>query len=190
MSLTAFLIAILALLLAPGPTNTLMGLAGAQRGIAASLRLIPAELVAYLLVVTPLVYLGHDLLAAAPGLGLAVKLAAAGWVMCLALKLWRLPVDGAAHGLVTARQIFLTTLLNPKALVFGLVLLPAGGQPEARLAVFAGAIIGVALLWAALGALAGGATGRAGRGMAALQRAASVWLGAVSVSIMAGALAH
>ncbi len=49
MSLEELVLALLVLLLTPGPTNTLMALAGAERGWTRALRLIPAELAGYLL---------------------------------------------------------------------------------------------------------------------------------------------
>ncbi|MBB4007892.1 LysE family translocator [Allorhizobium taibaishanense] len=125
MTLTTFVPAVLALLLAPGPTNTLMGLAGAQAGVRQVLRLIPAELLGYLTTILPLVYLGDWLFAQWPAAGGALKFAAALWVLFIAVKLWQAPGPGVQASSVTARRIYLTTMLNPKALVFGLVLLPA-----------------------------------------------------------------
>ena len=61
MDLPALTLALLALLLTPGPTNTLMALAGAERGLGGAARLIPAEIAAYLAVTLPLA------LALAPG---------------------------------------------------------------------------------------------------------------------------
>ncbi len=187
MTMAGFLGAVLALLLAPGPTNTLMALAGAQRGAAGMLRLIPAELCAYLAVVVPLSVLGADLLAGLPTLATALKLVAGIWVMWLALRLWQRPHGARAPRHVSARQVAVTTLLNPKALVVGLVLVPAlpEGAAPAGLAAFAASVALVAALWGGLGALGGGAAG--GR-LPLLQRAASLWLGAVSVSILAGVL--
>lgn len=51
-----------------------------------------------------------------------------------------------------------STLLNPKALIFGLVLLP-DTAPVTGLAAFCLLVIGVALLWAGLGAGVPRATG-------------------------------
>jgi threonine/homoserine/homoserine lactone efflux protein len=49
-------VAVLVLLLTPGPTNSLMLLAGAERGLTGALRLIPAEVAGYLLTVLPLAH--------------------------------------------------------------------------------------------------------------------------------------
>lgn len=179
-------LAILALLLTPGPTNTLLLVSGADRGLPPSLRLIPAEVAAYCLVVVPLVLaerLLHDQIAL---LRPVVALLAGAWVLWLAWGLWSLPVrSGAALPLVSARKVFVTTLLNPKGLIFGLVLLPAAASLPLGLAVFVGLIVLVAALWAAAGAILplqdGGATLPP-----VLRRAAACWLAVLSVGIVTG----
>lgn len=187
MTLAAFVSAVLALLLAPGPTNTLMALAGAQRGPRQVLRLLPAELSGYLTTILPLVWLGPQLLDRVPALAISLKLAAAVWVMVLAVRLWSAPGPAQGASGVSARGIYLTTVLNPKALIFGLVLLPpfqdAAFAP--RLGLFCLLVGAVALLWGAAGSLisAGGA-----RRLAVMQRVASVWLALVAVTLLAGAV--
>jgi threonine/homoserine/homoserine lactone efflux protein len=174
---------ILALLLTPGPTNTLMLLAGAERGLAAAMRLIPAELAGYLLTVVPLALAGQTVLETWPGLRLVVALVAAGWVALLALRLWR--GGGASEGKasVGARALFVTTALNPKALIFGLVLLPDPDRLIGNLTVFAGLVVAVAILWAGIGAGLRGASGQP-RALVVIRRLASVALAAMSVLLV------
>jgi threonine/homoserine/homoserine lactone efflux protein len=79
-----------------------------------------------------------------------------------------------------------TTVLNPKALVFGLILLPGFGQPEflARLGLFCGMIVGVALVWGM-----GGVMARKGAGVERVlfvQRLAASWLAVVAVMLIGG----
>jgi threonine/homoserine/homoserine lactone efflux protein len=62
MSAPELALAILALLLTPGPTNSLMLLAGAERGLLRASRLIPAELMGYLTTVVPLALVGQSVL--------------------------------------------------------------------------------------------------------------------------------
>ena len=182
MTTTELSLAVLALLLTPGPTNSLMLLAGAERGLAAALRLIPAELAGYLLTVVPLVLIGQRVLTAWPGLALAVALAAAVWVAVLAVRLWRLPAL-AAQASVSVRALFVTTALNPKALIFGLVLLPSPDR-LGNLALFAASVVGVAVLWAGLGAALRGNGLRQPRALFVLRRLASVFLAAMSVLLV------
>lgn len=187
MGLTAFISAVLALLLAPGPTNTLMGLAGAQRGVVRVLRLLPAELAGYLTMILPLTWLGSHALASAPLLATGLKLGAALWVMFLALRLWQSQPDDGEGGGISTRRIYITTMLNPKALIFGLVLLPspseAGFAP--RLGLFCLMVIAAAVIWGSAGAVT--QAGRQGRSrMQMVQRLASVWLAFVSITLVAG----
>jgi threonine/homoserine/homoserine lactone efflux protein len=185
-SLAAYLSAVLALLLAPGPTNTLMAVAGAQGGLRRVLRLLPAELAGYLTAILPLVWIGAQMLDRFPAASVALKLAAAVWVMVLAVRLWGLG-GTEDRGEVTAGRIFLTTMLNPKALVFGLVLLPSPAEAEfaLRLSLFCLCVAVVALVWGAAGALSQ-AGAKDGLRLLAVQRIASVWLGLVSLTLVAG----
>lgn len=181
----AFVSGVLALLLAPGPTNTLMGLAGAHGGLSRVVRLIPAELAGYATAILPLSFLGAALLQAIPGFGLVLKGAAAIWIAVLAIKLWRSLSTGGKGKEISARRVFITTCLNPKALVFSLVLLPSP-QTEGfvpHLALFAVMVIGVALVWGGLGLMTQVSAAGTKRLMI-LQRVASAWLMFVSVSLM------
>lgn len=189
MTLSAFLFAVLALLLAPGPTNTLMGLNGAAGGWHRVVRLIPAELLGYLTTVLPLAYLGADIVGRWPVAALVLKVVAAIWVLFLAVRLWEVPGRTDGHGAVTARRVYVTTVMNPKALVFGLILLPAPADPGFRLklGLFLIAVIVAALAWNVAGSLTRIGNGAAGR-LAMIQRTASVWLALVSVTLIAGAL--
>lgn len=179
---TELALAILALLATPGPTNSLMLLAGAERGMGRALRLIPAELAGYLLTVIPLSLIGAAMLGDQPGLRMAVTLAAAVWVAVLAVRLWRVPLSGADRPGVGARDLFVTTALNPKALIFGLVLLPSPDRLGANLALFALLVALVALLWAGLGAVLGG-RGQP-RALLVLRRLASIFLGVMSLLLV------
>lgn len=189
MTLAAFLTAVLGLLLTPGPTNTLMGLAGASDGMGRTARLIPAEILGYLTTILPLALVGHSLLGNFPLAAQGIKLAAAAWVMVLAVKLWGRGSLAQAGGDITARRVYVTTVLNPKALIIALVLLPAPAAPAfaSRLALFCVTAAAVALIWGGAGSVARMGHGGAGR-MQVIQRAASVWLGLVSVMLVAGAL--
>lgn len=185
MSLAELTFAVLLLLLTPGPTNTLMLVAGAERGLGRAVRLIPAELLGYFLTVLPLTLVGAGLLAEHPSLRAGVTLAAGLWVAVLAVRLWRVPASaGATTASVGARAVFVTTALNPKALIFGLVLLPSPDRLVANLGLFAALVVLVALIWAGLGAVLRVSKSRQPRGLMLLRRLASVWLAAVSIMLM------
>lgn len=182
-SIYEFLFALLALLLTPGPTNTLLALSGAAVGVRRSLLLIPAEVAAYLLVTIPLALVGAELLTQWPEAARLVKFAAAAWVAFLAIKLWRVNAADPVGGSVTLRGVFITTLLNPKALIIGLTLLPQESMNGFALhvALFTGAIIVVASIWSV-----GGAMLRRGQSTAlppALRRVAACWLGILAIAL-------
>ncbi len=174
-------LAVLALLLTPGPTNSLMLLAGAERGLTGSMRLIPAELSGYFLSVLPLSLIGAAALADAGTVRAAVTVAAGLWVAVLAVRLWQAPANGPAGPAVGPREVFVTTALNPKALIFGLVLLPSPDRLATNLALFATLVVLVAVVWVAVGAaLRPQGTGQP-RALFLLRRLASVWLAAIAV---------
>lgn len=157
--LLEFMFGLIALLLSPGPTNTLLALGAAERGFRAGLGYAPAALLAYLIVVTPLATIAGNLLTAFPTIAFLVKALAAAWVFWLAVKLW-LPDTGVAR-VVTAREIFVTTLLNPKGLVIGLALTPQGDLVDVLpyLAGLAVTVLAASVAWISFGALAIGGTG-------------------------------
>lgn len=176
--------ALLALLATPGPTNSLLALAGARQGLVTALPLIPVEMAAYLAAITPLLLWGAPVVAALPVLKPALAALAALWVARLAIRLWRMPeAAGQSATAVTARSVAVTTLLNPKALVMGLVLMPALQHPVGALAVFALVLPAVSVLWITLGA---GLLSRAGRW---LNRGSALWLAALSLLLAARAMA-
>lgn len=152
-----FTAALALLLLTPGPTNTLMALAGAERGWLGALRLAPVEIAAYALVTLPLAIGGKGLMADHGSLRMAVTLIAAAWISFLAIRLWRLP-SGNAMGPdgKGALKLFTTTLCNPKGLVIGLVLLPSQAHLTWAAATLFLLLLAVSAVWAGLGSLAGG----------------------------------
>jgi threonine/homoserine/homoserine lactone efflux protein len=160
LSLSAFALAVLLLLLTPGPTNTLLAVAGASRGLKSSLPLVGAELAGYLTTISTLVFVAAPLLAGQPTATLVVKLASTVWVLLLAIRLWSHPPTAANPGAVNALGVFATTVLNPKGLIIGLALIPPaivgspGGlaAPLPFLGVFSMLVVFVALSWLTFGA--------------------------------------
>nr|ABE77172.1 hypothetical protein [Agrobacterium tumefaciens] len=189
MHFTAFMFSVLALLLAPGPTNTLMGVAGAQQGIRKVARLLPAELLGYLTTVLPLIYLGTAVLAQWSIAIATLKIVAAIWVITLAIKLWIPSGSAGANADVTRRRVYLTTTLNPKALIFGLVLLPPLNEPSffSRFLTFNILVVIVALIWG-LGGVLSQMKGGGNLRLRFVQRLASAWLGIVAVGLILNAM--
>lgn len=189
MTLVELGLALTVLLLTPGPTNTLMLMAGAERGLARALWLIPVELAAYLAVVLPLALLAEGLAAQMAILRPVVAVLAGLWVLYLAWTLWRPERGIGPAATVTGTRLAVTTLLNPKGLIIGLVLLPAAGATGAALGVLAVAVCAVAACWAAFGAGMGRAAGPDAAIPSLWRRVAAIWLAGLSVMIMAGGVA-
>ena len=178
----AFALACLALLSAPGPTNTLLATSGAIGGFIRSLPLILAELCGYSLAILSLAFLIAPLLNVSPMISVVLRLACGAYLIWSAVDLWREGSNALTSGEpVSFRRVFLATLLNPKAIVFALVLIPHLG--EQRLVAAAPYLIGLAIMeaivalgWIGAGALIGdGARGRFGAG--AIRRTGASVLG-------------
>ncbi len=132
----------------------------------------------------PLALAGAPLLAAFPGARDAVAVAAGLWVAWLAFRLWSPPGATQSATQVTARAVLTTTLLNPKGLIFGLVLVPSAGNPAAGLSLFAMLVVAVAAAWGTAGGLVRARALQGGGGLALLRRAAALWLGVLAVGLV------
>lgn len=172
-----FALALALLLLTPGPTNTLIALAGAERGFLGALRLVPVEVAAYGLVTLPLAMAGNQYLADHGPLRVGLTLIAAVWVAYLAVRLWRLPADAMGPGQNSALKLFTTTLTNPKGLVIGLVLLPSQASLGWAAAGFLAILLAVSAFWAGLGSLIAGGTSL----KPLARRACAGWLGVLAL---------
>ncbi|MEO5806398.1 LysE family transporter [Devosia sp.] len=180
--LLPFVLAVLGLLIVPGPTNTLMAAAGAARGVQRSLPLLAGELGGYLIAITVWTELVGAAGTSQPWIGTAAKLIAAAFLLWSAWKLWtsKPASDTAAPG-ITLGRVFLTTLLNPKALVFAFAIFPHVSF-VARLpylGVFGVLVVATAVAWQSLGA----AAALSSRGLLTAKRVEQV--SAVALSVFA-----
>ncbi len=163
-----FALAVLAVLGTPGPTNTLLATAGATAGLRRSLPLIAAEAAGYTISILALGLVLGPVVAGEPLLAGALRAAVGTYLLLLALRLWRRGEAALTTGAaVTPRQVFVTTLLNPKAIVFALGVVPFGagrGTWPPYMLGFLLLLASVAIAWIAAGAMLGGAAGRRGWG--------------------------
>jgi threonine/homoserine/homoserine lactone efflux protein len=184
----AFCLSLLALLFAPGPTNALLALSGAETGAVRTLRLLPVVIAAYAITVMPLAALGDDLLRQQHMVRASVTFIAALWVAWMAVTLWRNPGDVATAPDRGGRglRLFITTLLNPKAFIIGLVLIPAQASRGTSLALFFSVLLAATLAWTMLG----GALHRqrTANGLPLLRRICAGWLGLLAVLLGSAAL--
>lgn len=152
-----FTLAVLAILGTPGPTNTLLATSGALVGFRRSLPLVLAEIGGYLLAIAVLHVVLGGLLADYPAVKTALRLLIGFYLLIAAFELWtrRGVLDGPPTG-VRFDRVFVTTLLNPKAIVFAFGVLPLS-QPNAAFYVlaFVGFVLVAALSWIVVGVLVG-----------------------------------
>ncbi len=193
MAFLTFFIAAYSLLAVPGPTNTLLATSGASAGIARSLHLLAAEVCGYLTAIALLRVVVSPVVAEIPLIGLVLRAALTIYILGLAGMLWRHRArELSAARAVTFRHVLLTTLLNPKAIVFAFVLLPLQLELPALLpwlVVLALQIVTAGTAWLALGATLGRGVRRLGHpdlvtrgGAIALVGVASlIWLPSLNV---------
>lgn len=181
-----FFLAALALLTAPGPTNTLLAASGAIAGLRASLLAIGAALAAYLAAIAAYLLVLAPVFAAHAVAGIALKVLVAFYVIWLAIRLWQSSAhfDGTKVGVP---DVFIATLLNPKALIAALTILPAGNPAMAwYVAAFAAIVIVAGTGWVMLGRFVARSAGEKHQRL--IPRVASVLLVGFAGLIAASAL--
>lgn len=162
MTLPDFAAAVLVLLATPGPTNTLLSLAGWTYGTRRAFPLLFGEVGGYLTVIVPIALLAAPLLAQHPAILPLATLAAGLWVLFLAFRLWRKAGAPASADGIGIAQVYVTTVLNPKAPIIALVIMPHGSLREILpwLAAFTALTVMAGSSWI----LAGGSLGKATQG--------------------------
>ena len=147
------------ILFTPVPTNTLLATAGLQRGWGAALRLIPFELLGYVLAISVWGYGMAQLTAWLPQLPAVMKTISALYLAFLATRLWQhaQAADNVCTGRIAAKTLLVATLLNPKALLFATAVFPAATWQSwagyvTVVGEFALMVVVAAVCWIALGA--------------------------------------
>ena len=183
-----FALTVLLILGTPGPTNTLLATAGGTAGFRRALPLVPAEAAGYLISILTIGLALGPVIASAPAVAMGLRLAVGAYLAWLAVKLWRQGAVDLSAVPVTPRQVFVTTLLNPKALVFALGVIPFGTPGWwPYLLGFLGLLAGVALGWIAIGAALGRAASAVGQA-GLVPRVGAAAVGAFAVVLVVGPL--
>jgi threonine/homoserine/homoserine lactone efflux protein len=183
-----FTLAVLTLLGTPGPTNTLLATSGATVGVRRSVRLLVGELAGYLIAVGTIRIVLGPVIHSYPLVGIALKAAVVLYLIWTAIKLWRRNTgltEGQAS--IGIQAVFVTTLLNPKALIFSLSIIPTN-DPALAWYVFGFALMVplVGFGWILVGRAIGAATGDQHTGV--VRKLASVALvgfaGVIAASVL------
>jgi threonine/homoserine/homoserine lactone efflux protein len=189
----AFVLACMAVLFVPGPTNTLLATSGAAGGFRRSLALPLAELLGYTISIWTLALLVAPLINGSPVLSIVLRLACGAYLVWSAVHLWREGANALTSAEpVSFRRVFVTTLLNPKAILFALVIIPYLG--ERKFVAAAPYLLGHVLLvvtaslsWIGFGALVGaGARTRVSAGV--IRKAGASVLGLFGVILATSVL--
>ncbi|TCM65833.1 threonine/homoserine/homoserine lactone efflux protein [Acinetobacter calcoaceticus] len=151
---------VVTVLLTPGPTNTLLASSGIQVGVRRSLMLVPAEAFGYLIGITLWGGLIGSLSHKYPFIPPILKLFSASYILYLSFKLWKTKpdeLDGSVAS-IRARELFVATLLNPKALLFASAIFPAvvwhnSAAYVSHMLTFLLLLVPIACLWTLLGAI-------------------------------------
>jgi threonine/homoserine/homoserine lactone efflux protein len=151
----SFIAASVLVLITPGPTNTVLAACGATMGLRRAAILPLAEAFGYIVAIAFFVAFAEVLRENHHALAI-VRLTAAGWLIYSACRLWRAPFDpDPAIEAVAFRRVLLTTIVNPKAMLVGTVLIPAGAGTGALAWIGTYAVLSTlaGLGWVALGSL-------------------------------------
>ncbi|MCK6186615.1 threonine transporter RhtB [Pseudomonas sp. EYE_354] len=119
--------ALMLLLLAPGPTNTLLFRAGVLFGFRASWKLVPIECLAYVLQVSAWGLALCYLTAISPWALTVTQLAAAAYLLYLSCKLWQRKSSEISQGKdrFSGFYFFCMTVMNPKGVLIVSFIAPA-----------------------------------------------------------------
>ena len=183
-----FILAVLTLLGTPGPTNTLLATSGATVGVRRSVRLLVGDLAGYLIAVGTIRIVLGPVIHSYPLVGIALKAAVVAYLIWTAIKLWRHNAS-LTHSQTTIgmQSVFVTTLLNPKALIFSLSIIPTS-HPQLVWYVLSFALMVplVGFAWILVGRAIGAATGDRHTGV--VRKVASVALvgfaGVIAASVL------
>ena len=181
-----FALAVLFVLATPGPTNTLLATAAATSSLRKCLPLMPAEIAGYTISVGALLLLVRPFTETSLSATIVLRTICACYLVYLAWRLWR-SGDRPSSGPIRFRHVFVTTLLNPKAVVFAFLIFPDPSSPQWIQLRALGLFIAIGAVccagWLTLGALVGEQTGLfvTPRGF---QRGAAIVLGVFAVVML------
>lgn len=157
-----FLFGVIVILLTPGPTNTLLAAAGLAQGLWSAVPLVAFELVGYLLAISMWGVFLTSIEQYYPWVGTTVRVACSGYLIYLAVQIWRATSETprSTSRTIGPMAVFITTVLNPKGLLFASTIFPAhafddGQVYVAAMALFTCVVVPIGTLWVAMGVVVG-----------------------------------
>ncbi|MGE8653435.1 MAG: LysE family translocator [Acinetobacter gandensis] len=154
-----FVLAMMAVLMTPGPSNALLASSAHQQGMAKTIVLVPAELMGYFYAINIWALIIHLSAPVWPNLIHILHFLSIVYVLWLAFHLWKsahLQQHNQKHPSIQPRELFLTSLKNPKAILFAVGIFPLETWNSPLnfvmvFAVFALVLLPVALFWMSFG---------------------------------------
>ncbi|MDN7490971.1 LysE family transporter [Burkholderia sp. AU45274] len=145
-------------LVVPGPTNTLLFSSGISVGLARTLPLVLAEAAGYVIAISVWGFSLLTFAAAHPHVLTVIKVACSSYLLLLAVNMWtqgRMEEDKLAK-VVTWRNLFVATLLNPKAFLLASTAFPLqafhdAGNGVVAFGAFLLVLVPIGTGWASLG---------------------------------------
>lgn len=120
-----FGLTVLGILAAPGPSNSLLVTAGANLGLRRASVFVLAESMGYMCAVLTLHFAVAPLTSSSTTVEALMRVLVGAYLFWLGWKLWNRRATETTP-IVSLKQVFFVTLLNPKALVFALAIIPFG----------------------------------------------------------------
>jgi threonine/homoserine/homoserine lactone efflux protein len=157
-----YLLSTAVLLLAPGPTNTLLAAAGLERGWRGAFSLIACALAGYLMAISGWGILITSMENSYPWLSTTVRVACSAYLLYVAAKIWMSTKNPSISGprAIGPATVFMTTLLNPKGLLFASTIFPPQAFDDLQVyvmttALFACLVVPIGVVWVSLGTVVG-----------------------------------
>lgn len=146
------------ILVIPGPTNTLLFVSGLHVRLRTTLPLIATEALGYFIAISSLGFLLASVSGRLLWLQAIIRGGCAAYVGYLALKMWARShlIKERGDRIVNAKEVFVSTLTNPKGLLFASTIFPAEAfrTPQhfaVAMACFLSILIPIGVGWASLG---------------------------------------
>lgn len=153
---TNFVLAVMLVLATPGPTNTLLATAAATNGWRKSLILIPAEIAGYTISIGTLLTLVRPYAETSATATAVLRGVCAFYLLKVAWNLWNSVAQPYSEP-IRFQHVFITTLLNPKGIVFAFLIFPGPNTSFSSqlraLVLFIGICAIVCAGWLALGTI-------------------------------------